>query len=257
MNETISKPGKIYSAIPAVIGDIGAVGKNGTNKDQHYKYRSIDDVYSALNPALAKNGVFINPEVIELERGEARTRNGGTMQSVVVTMRYTVYADDGSYIVATSKGQAMDTSDKAINKAYAFAFKYLCFQLFCIPVEDMIDGDSESPKPERAATNSRKPTSRNSRAASNGDTAPTPERITPAMLNTIRAEQKQFPNATDEKILTGLHTKAGKLEELNVEEFKRALKMFDALKTRAAQATAKDTTDGTTAVKEGNEDEFS
>lgn len=45
----------IYKAIAGVIADIGAVGKDKVNRQQGFKYRSVDDVYSVLNPALAKN----------------------------------------------------------------------------------------------------------------------------------------------------------------------------------------------------------
>ena len=58
----------IYKAIAGVIADIGAVGKDKVNRQQGFKYRSVDDVYSVLNPALAKNRVFILPEVLEENR---------------------------------------------------------------------------------------------------------------------------------------------------------------------------------------------
>ena len=45
---------KIYAAIAGVINDIGVVSKDKVNKQQGFKYRSVDDVYSVLNPALAK-----------------------------------------------------------------------------------------------------------------------------------------------------------------------------------------------------------
>ena len=38
----------------------------------------------------------------------------------------------------------MDSGDKATNKAMAIAFKYACFQVFCIPTEEMTDPDGES-----------------------------------------------------------------------------------------------------------------
>ena len=38
----------------------------------------------------------------------------------------------------------MDSGDKATNKAMAIAFKYACFQVFCIPTEEMKDPDAES-----------------------------------------------------------------------------------------------------------------
>ena len=41
---------KIYAAIAGVINDIGVVSKDKVNKQQGFKYRSVDDVYSVLNP---------------------------------------------------------------------------------------------------------------------------------------------------------------------------------------------------------------
>ena len=40
----------------------------------------------------------------------------------------------------------MDSGDKATNKAMAIAFKYACFQVFCIPTEEMKDPDGETPE---------------------------------------------------------------------------------------------------------------
>ena len=37
----------------------------------------------------------------------------------------------------------MDSGDKATNKAMSIAFKYACFQVFCIPTEEMVDPDAE------------------------------------------------------------------------------------------------------------------
>lgn len=44
-------------------------------------------------------------------------------------------------------GEGMDSGDKASNKALAVAFKYACFQVFCIPTEEMKDPDEESHEP--------------------------------------------------------------------------------------------------------------
>ena len=41
----------------------------------------------------------------------------------------------------------MDSGDKATNKAMSIAFKYACFQVFCIPTEEMKDPDSDTPDP--------------------------------------------------------------------------------------------------------------
>ena len=41
-------------------------------------------------------------------------------------------------------GEAMDSADKATNKAMSAAYKYLCMQVFCIPTEGMEDADSQT-----------------------------------------------------------------------------------------------------------------
>jgi len=51
---------------------------------------------------------------------------------------------DGSTHVATIYGEAMDSGDKATNKAMSAAYKYLCLQSFCIPVVGEPDADSET-----------------------------------------------------------------------------------------------------------------
>ena len=51
-------------------------------------------------------------------------------------MKYMFYATDGTYITATVIGEGMDSGDKASNKAMSIAYKYACFQTFCIPTEE-------------------------------------------------------------------------------------------------------------------------
>ena len=140
------KEPKIYTAISNVMKDIGIVGKNASNDFDHYKYRSIDDVMNALNPAMTKNKVFVSPKIIDSKREERAGSKGNLMMYSVITVEYTFYTDDGSSVTATVIGEAMDRSDKSTNKAMAAAFKYACCQVFCIPTEDMEDNETESPE---------------------------------------------------------------------------------------------------------------
>ena len=71
----------------------------------------------------------------------------------VVKVRYTFYTDDGSSVQAVVIGEAMDRSDKSTNKAMSAAFKYACFQTFCIPTEEMKDSEEESLEPAPKAGN--------------------------------------------------------------------------------------------------------
>lgn len=137
---------KIYGAIVATMKDIGAVGKDQTNTYDKYKFRGIDDVYNALSPAMTKNGIFVVPRVLKMTQEDRSSKNGGTQIHTVLDMEYTFYATDGSNVVAQVVGEAMDRSDKSVNKAMSAAFKYACFQTFCIPTEEMKDADAESPE---------------------------------------------------------------------------------------------------------------
>lgn len=133
----------IYEAICSVMADIGAVGKNSKNTQQGFMFRGIDAVMNALNPALIKNKVFVVPEVLEQTREERTTAKGNLLIYSVCKIKYTFYAEDGSYIECVVVGEGMDSGDKATNKAMSVAFKYACFQTFCIPTEEMKDADPD------------------------------------------------------------------------------------------------------------------
>lgn len=151
----------IYETISAVMEEIGAVGKDSVNKIQHFSYRGIDAVMNAISPALIKHKLFIVPEILDQKREERKSNNGGNLIYSVCTIKYTFYAEDGSNVVAVVVGEGMDSGDKATNKAMSVAFKYACFQVFCIPTEEMEDPDSEthmmsSKTPEYATEEMRK-----------------------------------------------------------------------------------------------------
>ncbi|SHI44250.1 ERF family protein [Parasporobacterium paucivorans] len=136
--------GKIYQAISSVMSEIGAIEKNKKNQQQGFFYRGVDDVMNALQPAMVKHKVFIVPEVLDETREERQTKSGGTMFYSRLKMAYKFFTDDGSNLSATVIGEAMDSGDKVTNKAMSIAFKYVCFQVFCIPTEEMLDPDAEA-----------------------------------------------------------------------------------------------------------------
>ncbi len=133
----------IYKAISNVMSEIGAVGKNQKNQQQGFMFRGIDAVMNAINPALIKNKVFVVPEIMEQIREERQTKAGTNLIYSVCKVKYTFFAEDGSNIQAVVIGEGMDSGDKATNKAMSIAFKYACFQVFCIPTEEMKDPDEE------------------------------------------------------------------------------------------------------------------
>lgn len=139
---------KIYSAICQTMNDIGAVTKTDFNTYDKYKFRGIDAVMNALNPAMRKNGIFVVPTVLEHHQEERQSKKGDVLIYTTCKVKYTFYADDGSFLDAIVVGEAMDRSDKSTNKAMSAAFKYACFQTFCIPTEEMQDSEQDSHVPE-------------------------------------------------------------------------------------------------------------
>lgn len=147
---------EIYKAIPAILADVEAIGKNRTNKQQGFAFRGIDDVMNTLHPLLAKHKVFPTCEVTDITRSERETKSGGTMFCVTLKAKYTLHAEDGSHVCTEAAGEAMDTADKATNKAMSSCYKYAMFQLLCIPTE-AVDADAETPEPVKPRQRERLP----------------------------------------------------------------------------------------------------
>lgn len=137
----------IFKAISKVMAEIGAIGKDRKNQQQGFMYRGVEDVMNALQPIMQAHGVFIVPEVVNHVREERTTKSGSTLIYSILTVKHHFYCEDGSEVVAVTIGEGMDSADKSSNKAMSVAFKYACFEVFCIPTEEMNDPDGETPPP--------------------------------------------------------------------------------------------------------------
>lgn len=135
----------IYSAIIDAMGQVSAVSKGRHNSTQGFSYRGIDDVMNELHGILAKCGIFIVPTVLEEQRTQGTTSKGGNMFYTRQKIKFTFFAKDGSNIEAIVIGEAMDSGDKASNKALSIGLKYALLQVFCIPTEEDKDPDGVSP----------------------------------------------------------------------------------------------------------------
>ena len=137
----------VYKAINAVQADLAKTGivKDRRNAQQGYNFRGIDDVYNALAPLLAKHGLCILPRILSRDSQERQTAKGGTLFYVTVEAEFDfVCAEDGSKHVVRTFGEAMDSGDKATNKAMSAAYKYAAFQAFAIPTESDNDADAHT-----------------------------------------------------------------------------------------------------------------
>ena len=149
---------KVYKAINNVQADLSVLGITKDRRNMQgsgYNFRGIDDVYNTIAPLLAKHGLCILPRVLSRECVERVSQKGGALFYVTVDAEFDfVSAEDGSKHTVKTFGEAMDSGDKATNKAMSAAYKYACFQAFSIPTESDNDADAHThtPAPKVSAT---------------------------------------------------------------------------------------------------------
>lgn len=146
---------EVYKAIAEVMKELAkeGIGKDRTNAQQGYKFRGIDDVYGALAPVLAKHSLCFLPRVLSRSVTERVSSNDKALFNVVVECEFDLVSGaDGSGHTIRTFGEAMDSADKATNKAMSAAYKYAAFQAFCIPVEGEAGGDADADSPEVKAS---------------------------------------------------------------------------------------------------------
>jgi hypothetical protein len=168
MTQNESAAPAVYASITAVTRALGREGisKDRKNVQQGYNFRGIDDIYNALSSELAAANLCIIPRVISRESIERQGRSGGALFYVTIHAEYDIVsAVDGSRHTASAYGEAMDSGDKATNKAMSAAYKYLCMQLFCIPTEGDNDADATTHEVASTGATFQKP-------ATNGNSAP-------------------------------------------------------------------------------------
>lgn len=146
----------VYRAIAYVMREIGKEGieKSSKNQQQGYNFRGIDACMNALNPILADAGLCILPRMMSRTQDERTTAKGGVLFYVVVEAQFDfVSAKDGTMHTVVMYGEAMDSGDKATNKAMSAALKYACLETFMIPTEGMDDADASThvPMPKQQA----------------------------------------------------------------------------------------------------------
>lgn len=121
------------------------ISKDSRNAAQGFNFRGIDSVYNALAPLLAKHKLVVLPRCVDRSCVERVTAKGAALFYVTVKVEFDLVASDGSKHTIATYGEAMDSGDKATNKAMSAAYKYAAFQTFCIPTEETtIDADAET-----------------------------------------------------------------------------------------------------------------
>lgn len=160
--------GQIHELIPQVIKSIGAIAKEKKNEGQGYKFRGIDDVLNAVNPALIEFGITPSLKVLESAERIQITEDPMKFEDpreafkakaklrwvtfASIRLQVTLFAPDGTSVSFEGVGSACDhNGDKAMNKAHSCAYKYALTLGLCIPIEkdDLDDSDRDQRVPER------------------------------------------------------------------------------------------------------------
>lgn len=140
-----------------VMRDVGTIGKDSLNKDQHFRFRGIDATMNTVGPAFRRHGVAVLPvgvEVLESER--YASKSGTNMHGMVTRHEWLMLGPsgepmtypDGSPIICRTLGQAADSSDKVATKAASVAYRTLLLQSLTVPTGDP---DPDAVTEERAA----------------------------------------------------------------------------------------------------------
>lgn len=130
----------VIEALLAVSQEVGSIPKSRSNA-LNYEFRGIDAMMDKIAPAFRNHGVVVIPEVTSVHTDEILVgRNQTRMGYARVVVDYHFHAvlenDDKwglGQVTVTTVGEAMDSSDKAINKALTQAYKNALWQTLCIP----------------------------------------------------------------------------------------------------------------------------
>lgn len=133
----------LYQKLVKLRQAIGAIGKDSRNRQQDFKYRGYEALYSKARPVMDELGIWVETDVSayhceQLERGAA--------VSGMFTMRL-IDADSGEFSEVTVPMYGSDYSDKAAGKACSYAMKYAFFTALMIPTDE--DMDAQTPRVER------------------------------------------------------------------------------------------------------------
>ena len=173
----------VYERMSRILAELPPIGKDQKNAQQGFMFRGHDDVLNALNPLLAKHGVFILPSVLERISEQRTTAKGGVMFEVNLRVEFTFYGAAGDWVAASTWGEGTDMGDKSTNKAMTMAFKNVMNQAFAISSKEPADADAETP--EHSSGRAEKP----------AFVAPAPKRPTVQALEAFAAKAAEYKKA--------------------------------------------------------------
>lgn len=124
----------IHELLGLILAELPAIGRTSEAPQAigGFKFRGIEAVKDALNPLLAKYGVFYVPDVQSRTTEEKRGREHATTLHV----RFTWYGPAGDSVTGSVWSEGMDTRDKGHQKAMTSAEKYWLVQSLAIATNE-------------------------------------------------------------------------------------------------------------------------
>ncbi len=119
----------IYQRINGVMSEVDYIEKEKKQVNGMYRFVSHDAVSAKLHPFLAKYGIVIIPNIVELVQEANRTTCKLEVSFVNIDKpddRFSVFY----------YGYGLDSQDKGIGKAVSYAFKYAMLKTFCLETGD-------------------------------------------------------------------------------------------------------------------------
>jgi len=139
---------KAICALKLAIAGGGGIQK-GRQAPMGYKFRGIEDFDNILCGLSAEHQIAMYPRILSKELRDGTTEKGKYQSHAILEIEWTlVSALDGSKQVTSTVGEAMDTQDKALNKAMQASRKYAILMVLMIPTAG---DDTEIYVPEPAA----------------------------------------------------------------------------------------------------------
>jgi len=152
-DSTESDIDKLAAKVSSVMGTIDEVPKTGYNDYHQYEYSTDDDVMQALRPVLADHNLAIFHDFVDRDMTVVETGNGTTFHTRVRIEITLVDGDSGQSWTTTWEGEAQDSQDKGLYKAYTSGIKYWALKSFLLSA----DSDVETHDASASQTTATKP----------------------------------------------------------------------------------------------------
>lgn len=189
-DKPFSVPDELAKKLASARKKIEAVGKNGSNNDQNYKYVRAEDVVKAAGEALRNAEVIVMaPQLGEVNFEGLNSRGGASGKFVTAEFIFRVVdGETGKGFETRRIGTATDyPGDKAIYKAETGATKYFLAGLLQIPLGD----GSEDPESTVHGGGG---------AVTSGDTSPASDKQK-KLFKDLMAKQSAMPKPAKKAII--------------------------------------------------------